>query len=312
MQDDARPCRRDVLSELLKSVRSSTVCFDQRDLDGKTYHDIPIEAPPHSKTRNDSSVPVVIHAVEAGDFCVEREGLTPMLLVAGDIAAFIGTRAQRLVRPPANEGARIQTIRLMVGDVASGAFLRSLPQTLLTSTSRLDPQSWLLECLRHMAIEAARKGAGNSGMMMRLGELAFLDLIRCYFQDHDSLPMVAAAVVADLPVQRALNAIHSDISTRWTIAELGRCAGLSRTVLVERFQRHFGTTPKGYIDHWRLGHAAEELCLKADSIAEIAFRHGYGSEEGFARAFKRHLGVTPAAWRRRTRLTPISPPPDAP
>ncbi|MDT9165607.1 helix-turn-helix domain-containing protein, partial [Escherichia coli] len=60
-------------------------------------------------------------------------------------------------------------------------------------------------------------------------------------------------------------------------------------------------TPKAYIDHWRLGRAAEELSSRAHSTAEIGFRYGYSSEEAFARAFKRFAGMTPAAWRRRAK-----------
>jgi len=45
--------------------------------------------------------------------------------------------------------------------------------------------------------------------------------------------------------------------------------------------------------------AAQRLEETADPIAEIAAASGYDSEASFSRAFKRHTGSPPAAWRRR-------------
>ncbi|HWU59099.1 MAG TPA: AraC family transcriptional regulator [Microbacteriaceae bacterium] len=36
------------------------------------------------------------------------------------------------------------------------------------------------------------------------------------------------------------------------------------------------------------------------SVAEAAVRLGYGSEAAFSRAFRRHVGASPGAWRRQT------------
>jgi AraC-like DNA-binding protein len=42
-------------------------------------------------------------------------------------------------------------------------------------------------------------------------------------------------------------------------------------------------------------------------VATIAEEVGYESEEAFSRAFKRLMGVSPAAWRRGTLLVTIDP-----
>lgn len=54
-----------------------------------------------------------------------------------------------------------------------------------------------------------------------------------------------------------------------------------------------------YLTRWRLQLAADLLRNGRRAIAAIAAEVGYDSEAAFNRAFKRELGSTPAAWRRR-------------
>lgn len=50
----------------------------------------------------------------------------------------------------------------------------------------------------------------------------------------------------------------------------------------------------------RLAHAATLLHNTDAGLAEIAARAGYGSEFSFGKAFKRHFGVSPGAYRGQT------------
>jgi Helix-turn-helix domain len=50
--------------------------------------------------------------------------------------------------------------------------------------------------------------------------------------------------------------------------------------------------------HWRMQIAAGRLAMGNAKVAAIAEEVGYDSEPAFSRAFKRLMGVSPAAWRR--------------
>jgi AraC-like DNA-binding protein len=51
-------------------------------------------------------------------------------------------------------------------------------------------------------------------------------------------------------------------------------------------------------------HIAAELLASTDlSVAQVARRTGYDSQEAFSRAFKRRMGSAPSAWR-TTRRSP--------
>ena len=84
----------------------------------------------------------------------------------------------------------------------------------------------------------------------------------------------------------------------WSIDELGRRVGLSRSALHERFVELIGVPPMQYLAQWRMQAAARLLLETRASVAAIALDVGYNSEAAFARAFKRLIGKPPAAWRR--------------
>ena len=88
------------------------------------------------------------------------------------------------------------------------------------------------------------------------------------------------------------------MSRAWTVDELGRKFGLSRSALAERFTRLIGAAPMRYLADWRMQVAAKELRDTSASLAEVAQAVGYESEAAFSRAFKKAFGTAPATWRR--------------
>jgi AraC-like DNA-binding protein len=53
-----------------------------------------------------------------------------------------------------------------------------------------------------------------------------------------------------------------------------------------------------YLTHWRMQLASRLLLETRSTVATVAVDVGYDSEAAFARAFKRLVGMPPAAWRR--------------
>jgi len=105
------------------------------------------------------------------------------------------------------------------------------------------------------------------------------------------------AALNDPIVGRALQCVHGDPARRWTVDELARAAGASRTVLADRFHAVMGRAPIEYVTGWRMQLAADKIRNSENSLAAIAADVGYESEAAFNRAFKRVTGVTPGRWR---------------
>jgi AraC-like DNA-binding protein len=81
---------------------------------------------------------------------------------------------------------------------------------------------------------------------------------------------------------------------------LAQQAGLSRSALADRFTHFVGQPPMQYLARWRMQVAAGLLAGGHASVAGVALAVGYDSEAAFSRAFKKAVGQSPAAWRRRT------------
>lgn len=109
--------------------------------------------------------------------------------------------------------------------------------------------------------------------------------------------------VEDRAVERALDVIHARYREPLTVDQLAREAGVSRSVLGDRFRTTLGMPPMRYASRWRIEVARHRLAEGAGGIAEIAWQVGFGSEAAFNRAFKRETGLPPAQWRRKKRST---------
>ena len=102
-------------------------------------------------------------------------------------------------------------------------------------------------------------------------------------------------------VGRVLGLLHRDIAAAWTLDELARRIGASRSTLAERFTDIVGVPPIQYVTGWRMQVAANRLLDESINSYSVAREVGYESEAAFSRAFKRVVGVSPKAWRERHR-----------
>ena len=136
-------------------------------------------------------------------------------------------------------------------------------------------------------------------MLLRIGELMFVEVVRRYLS---SVPVEEGgwlAALRDPLVGRALAALHESPAEAWTLEVLARNVGTSRSVLTQRFTSIVGRPPMQYLANWRIQVASSLLRNTKATVASVAEHVGYESEAAFARAFKRLVGRPPAAWRRQ-------------
>jgi AraC-like DNA-binding protein len=178
------------------------------------------------------------------------------------------------------------------------AFLGGLPPIIKVNI-RDDPSGqWLENSLRFSVSQAANREAGADAMLAKLSEVVFAETLRRYVRELPDGQTGWLAGARDPEVGKALTLLQHRHAHRWTVAELAREAGLSRTVLCERFRHFLGEPPIAYLTRWRLGLAARALTSTSHSVAQIASDVGYESEATLNRAFKREFGLPPARYRR--------------
>ena len=164
--------------------------------------------------------------------------------------------------------------------------------------------TWLSTTLGYTIHEAASSRPGNAAMLGRLTEIMFLDIVREYMQQLPPGQTGWLAGLQDPHVGKALRLMHAEPGRRWTVEQIAREAGTSRSALAERFTELLGEAPMHYLATWRIHLARQLLCEPARSIPDIAVRVGYESEAAFSRAFKRLVGTPPAAWGRAAAKAP--------
>jgi AraC-like DNA-binding protein len=183
----------------------------------------------------------------------------------------------------------------------SNPVLSSLPPLLKLKVEEGGAAEWIRSTFQYAAQEVSAGRPGSETVLAKLSELLFVETVRRY---TEALPEGETGWFAGLRepyVARALALLHSDIIRRWTVDELGREVGLSRSALADRFIRLIGLPPMHYLASWRMQVATQKLRNTNASLAQVAEIVGYDSEAAFSRAFKKAFGLAPATWRRANR-----------
>jgi AraC-like DNA-binding protein len=319
----------DVLADMLRAVR----------LTGSVFLNARFSAPfgVLSPKRYDARTPMahlrhisVFHLIAAGTGTVEIATGERRSVSAGDILLLPLADAHKfwngdfsemafgpdLMQPgpvkgmwTINHGGGGEATRMVCGFIESSEFLfapvfRSLPPLLVFQTVDDEVSALLTSTVREILALADRAAPGTELMLGRLMELLFVEVLRRYAARLPADAKGLLAAVNDPIVSRALECVHGDPTRRWTVDELAREAGSSRTVLAERFNALLGQAPIAYVTGWRMQLAADRIRNGNDSLAAIAADVGYESEAAFNRAFKRVTGVTPGRWREGETETP--------
>ncbi len=272
---------------------------------------------------------VSYHVVRQGSCWCESPGQTPVRLETGDVLVVPRGHAYRLAsaaglrtgwtlestlawyramadgRLPfvvTEGGEGPERLRLVCGFLGCDALafhpvLTTLP-ALLRVRLRRDSGDRLGMLLDYAVAESGRTDPGSRSVLLRIAELVFVETLRSYLTTESAEGNWLRGL-RDPLVGRALATLHSDPKRTWTLPDLAREVGASRSVLAARFSSFVGYPPMLYLARWRMQLAASRLDAGATSVSAVASAVGYESDAAFCRAFRKVTGVTPAAWRRR-------------
>ena len=87
--------------------------------------------------------------------------------------------------------------------------------------------------------------------------------------------------------------ITEHISEEITIDDLARCSSFSPWYARKLFVKHLGMTPAVYIRRLKLSKTALRLRDEKLTVLDVAMEMGFGSVDGYQRAFRRQFGCNP-------------------
>lgn len=313
----------DALSETLRVVQLVGAIFINARFSAPWCYQSPSAdfAAPHLEPGAERVV--IFHMVTEGDCHVELDGAPSTRLTAGDVVIFPQGHAHRMSSgpgvPPAT-GASLErvlarrprqlsyggggaTTRLVCGYLACDARLAAmlfagLPALVRVNVRGSSAGAWLEASVRYALAEARSPRAGGAGVLAKLAEVLFIEVLRLYMREQSAACTGWLAGVRDPIVGSALKALQKQPERPWTVEELAHTAGTSRSVLAERFQLLVGSSPIQYLTQWRMVLASNLLARSSAPMTRIAEAVGYQTDTAFSRAFRREFGKPPAAWRR--------------
>lgn len=176
--------------------------------------------------------------------------------------------------------------------------MSALPPMLVLRVDDTPSADWIRSTFQYAAHEAEAGRQGSAAVLAKLAELLFVEAVRAHIQTLPEERTGWLAGLRDPGISRTLALMHGDVGRPWTVEDLARQAGMSRSGLADRFTRLIGVSPMHYLADWRLEVAGQMLRESRDPLARIAEKVGYDSEAAFSRAFKKKFGQAPAGWRR--------------
>lgn len=150
--------------------------------------------------------------------------------------------------------------------------------------------------VRLVGEEASHEQMGRDLLLARLVEVLLIEALRA-IQGKNAPPGLLRGL-ADARIAEALRHMHGDAERSWSVAELAREAGMSRSAFFDRFTRTVGLRPMEYLLAWRMAVAKDLLRNESISLDEVARRVGYGSASTFSTAFSRQVGQPPGRYAR--------------
>jgi AraC family transcriptional activator of mtrCDE len=264
------------------------------------------------------------HVVLSGSATLERPARgRPLKLKAGDILLLPanprhvihdGSGAAPL--PPRNRASLNFTISENLGsderlDLLCGHFaitqphdrlLRSyLPPLLIvhagTHAVEKETATQLAGLVSLMRSESADDHLGGRAMLNALSTAMFALVLRLASETQDT-PRGILALAGHPRLAPAVAALFNEPARAWSLPELARLCNMSRATLARQFQEKLGRSASDLLTDIRMTLAANELKKSSLSTGAVAEAVGYQSEAAFQRAFKGHMGITPAQWRK--------------
>jgi AraC family transcriptional activator of mtrCDE len=268
------------------------------------------------------------HVVLGGSAVLQDlAGSPPRRLVAGDILLLANGAAHVLhdgsgAQPaPAHERASLNlTISENAGtgdrlDMLCGRFVFAPPHERLlrdylpprlvvpaadhsAATARPGTGAQLVQLVSLLRNESAVENLGGRAMLNALSTALFALTLRLASEAAEAPPGLLA--LAGHPrLAPALAALFNEPARPWSLPELARLCHMSRATMARHFQEKLGRSASELLKDIRMTLAANELKNPSISTGAVAEAVGYQSEAAFQRAFKQHIGMTPAQWRRQ-------------
>lgn len=161
-------------------------------------------------------------------------------------------------------------------------------------------QRWQIDPRAQVLVALLRHSLMNNSIEMLEAETLTLTLIRRALGER-TLHATRATYGRQKLVDRAKLVLSSELSRRWTLAEIAAEVGVSPVYLTQAFGQVEGVPLYRYQLRLRLARALD-LLASYDDLSALGLELGFSSHSHFTAAFRQAYGRTPAQFQRSANL----------
>ena len=111
---------------------------------------------------------------------------------------------------------------------------------------------------------------GSSLIAEHLAQTLLIEALRLHLAERSQQRTGWLFALADRQMHAVIAAMHADPAHKWTLRDLARVAGMSRSSFAVRFRETVGEPAMDYLTRWRMMVAADRLATQGTSIAIVA------------------------------------------
>jgi len=264
---------------------------------------------------------VRFHAVVQGRVHLQLPGEPALALSAGDVVVLPSGDEHRLAAqegdwnaPPPREAGRTHAVLewrtdgdadpaldLLCGRIDFGAgaatLLAALPRLLYLPGQAGLPPAALAPLVAVMRNEVQAAAPGARSVVGQLSSALFVLALRHWWQQAGAVHGVFG-LLREPRLRPAAAAMLTRQHEALAIEDLAASCHMSRASFLRLFRRVSGTSPAQLLAQLRMDNAAARLRRGRENVGTVGAAVGFQSESAFIRAFERHKGLSPAAYRR--------------
>lgn len=176
-------------------------------------------------------------------------------------------------------------------------FFHELPQWYVMRADELDHFDEAKLAIRMLAGEANRREVGSHTICQALLDVIFTHIIRKTLTRRDLNAQTWSRALQNQQIKKSIELIHEHYAHEWTLDELARQVGLSRSGFAQKFKQEMGKSALQYLTTVRIQNAMSLLTETPHKLESVCIAVGYKDAFSFSKVFKKVTGMSPKEFR---------------
>lgn len=166
--------------------------------------------------------------------------------------------------------------------------------------ANLDQENPVFECTEVAFVQKCFEDMRKSTELKYGRELRLQGLLIIFLSElieEAGKNIIISSNYKEMYIKKSLQFVENNYSSKISISEMAKSAGLNKNYFSTFFRENIGVTPQQYIIKYRINKACELMRNEGLNIGDISRSVGYDDTLGFSKIFKKDKGISPKKYR---------------